>query len=591
MPVISPAGELRRQHLSVETPEHVVLDFEIAGIGSRALAALIDMAILLGILAAGGMLLAILARLGLRLGPWAAAILLLAAFGLWYGYFTFFEGLRGGQTPGKRAAGIRVVRDTGHAVTLAAAATRNLLRIADFLPPPYVLGVILVALHPRAKRLGDMVAGTVVVRDRPIELRTAATGRERAPEPADLAAPVLADDEYRLLARYQARAGSLDDAARARLTAGLVARFLAHLPPSAEPDAGALDQLYAEETARRQGRLGGRGTAGARGDQLAARQEPRWAEFQAITERVTRRGLASLAPAELPDFAARYREVAADLARARTYRADPVVLERLERLVAGGHNSLYRDERQTLAVVWNAVAREFPAAVIQARRHVLAAFLAFAAPAAIGYRILRERPALAEQVLPEVMLDRAAEARSRIAARHTYAEAEASVRPVMASWIIANNVRVAFMCFAGGAFAGIGSLLLLAFNGLTLGSVAGHFANSGVLGYLLEFIIGHGALELFAVWVAGAAGLLLGQAIVAPGDLARGDALVLAGRVAVRMIGAAVVCLLVAGLIEGFISASPGGIALRAAASGASLLFLGVYLLNGWRTRRGREAA
>ena len=175
MPVISPAGELRRQHLSVETPEHVVLDFEIAGIGSRALAALIDMAILLGILAAGGMLLAILARLGLRLGPWAAAILLLAAFGLWYGYFTFFEGLRGGQTPGKRAAGIRVVRDTGHAVTLAAAATRNLLRIADFLPPPYVLGVILVALHPRAKRLGDMVAGTVVVRDRPLKAEVVKT--------------------------------------------------------------------------------------------------------------------------------------------------------------------------------------------------------------------------------------------------------------------------------------------------------------------------------------------------------------------------------------------------------------------------------
>ncbi len=575
----------------VETPEHVVLDFEIAGIGSRALAALIDMAILLGILVAGGMIVAILTRLGLELGPWATALLLLAAFGLWYGYFTFFEGLRAGQTPGKRVAGIRVVRDTGHAVNLAAAATRNLLRVADFMPPPYVLGVILVALHPRAKRLGDMVAGTVVVRDRPIELRPAPAGPDVESEPAPLAAPVLADEEYRLLARYQARAGSLDEAARARLTAGLVTRFLAHLPPAAEPGAASLDQLYTEETARRQGRLGARGAAGARGDQLAARQEQRWAEFQSLTVRATRHGLASLTPAELPDFAARYREVAADLARARTYGADPAVLERLERLVAAGHNSLYRDERQTLAVVWNTVAREFPAAVIQARRHVVAAFLAFAAPAAIGYRVLRERPALAEQVLPEVMLDRAAEARSRIATRHTYAEAEASVRPLMASWIIANNIRVAFACFAGGVFAGIGSLLLLAFNGLTLGTVAGHFANSGVLGYLMEFIIGHGALELFAVWVAGAAGLLLGQAIIAPGDLARGDALVLAGRVAVRMVGAAVVCLLVAGSIEGFISASPGGIALRAGASGASVLFLGVYLMSGWRALAARGTA
>jgi uncharacterized membrane protein SpoIIM required for sporulation len=142
---------------------------------------------------------------------------------------------------------------------------------------------------------------------------------------------------------------------------------------------------------------------------------------------------------------------------------------------------------------------------------------------------------------------------------------------------------VAFACFAGGVFAGVGSLLLLAFNGLSIGTVAGHFANVGVLRYLLEFIVGHGALELFAVWIAGAAGLLLGQAIVAPGELTRGDALVLAGRVAVRMIGAAVVCLLVAGTIEGFISASPGGIGVRVAASGGSLLFLAAYLLSGWR--------
>lgn len=575
-------AELRRQHLIVETPEHVMLDFEIAGIGSRALAALIDMAILLSVLVTGVLLSALLGRLGLRLGSWGAALFLIGGFALWYGYFTFFEGLRAGQTPGKRATGIRVVRDTGHAVTLAAAATRNLLRIADFLPPPYLLGAILVALHPRAKRLGDMVAGTVVVRDRPVESRRAPAA---PPSPDTLAAPLLSDEEFRLLARYQARAGTLAEGARDRLAAGLLARFAAHVPANVAADAGFLDLLYAEESARRQGRLGARGTSGSRGDQLAARQSARWAEFQALTERATRNGLGSLAAAELPDFAARYREVAADLARARTYRADPVVIERVERLVAGGHNALYRDERQTASIVWRTVAREFPAAVVHARRHVFAAFLAFAAPAAIGYSMLRERPALAEEVLPQVMLDRAAEARGRIAERHTYAEAEARVRPLMASWIIANNVRVAFACFAGGVFAGVGSLLLLAFNGLSIGTVAGHFANVGVLRYLLEFIIGHGALELFAVWIAGAAGLLLGQAVVSPGDLTRGDALVIAGRVAVRMIGAAVVCLLVAGTIEGFISASPGGIGIRVAASGGSLLFLGAYLLSGWRAR------
>ena len=93
-------------------------------------------------------------------------------------------------------------------------------------------------------------------------------------------------------------------------------------------------------------------------------------------------------------------------------------------------------------------------------------------------------------------------------------------RPLAASGIIVNNIRVAFLCFAGGIALGVGSLLLLAFNGLSIGAVSGHFANTGLLGYLWTFVIGHGLLELFAIWVAGAAGFLLGKALFLPGRLA-----------------------------------------------------------------------
>ena len=154
-------------------------------------------------------------------------------------------------------------------------------------------------------------------------------------------------------------------------------------------------------------------------------------------------------------------------------------------------------------------------------------------------------------------------------------------RPFVASAIITNNVRVAIACFAGGVFLGVGSLALLGYNGLTLGGAAGHFANQGLLGYLLEFILGHGLLELFAIWVAGAAGFLLGRSVVAPGDLARGEALVLSGRTAVRMVGGAAIMLVAAGLIEGFVSASAGDLKVRAVASAVSMAFLVAYLLNG----------
>ncbi|MEO8228037.1 MAG: stage II sporulation protein M [Gemmatimonadota bacterium] len=576
-----------RQHIEVETPEHVVLDLEIAGVGSRALASLVDLAIILGAVLAVAITLRILAGTGLRPG-WSAAVFVALVFLLFWGYFTLFEALREGQTPGKRRVGIRVLRDTGHPVTFAASAARNLLRIADFLPPPYLSGALLVALHPRGKRLGDMVAGTIVVRDRPADVappRQSEAGQRSRLVEQQLTAPLLTEDEYRLLAQYGERSGSLDPAVRRRFAAALASRFAAHLPPQAMTDEAFILALLADETARRQGRLAGRGGGGTGGlgDRLAARKSDRWDAFQKLAQQATARGLDSLPADQLTDFAARYREVAADLARLRTYRASPAIINRVERLVAAGHNVFYRDERTSARAIWYTVAREFPAAVVQARWYVLAAFVAFAVPLAVGFVLLRDRPALAEVIIPQVMLDRADEGKARMAAGHTYAEAGADVRPFVATFIITNNIRVAITCFAGGVFAGVGSLVLLAYNGLALGTAAGHFANVGVLGYLLQFIVGHGPLELFSIWVAGAAGLMLGRTVLAPGDLARGDALVLAGRRAVRMVGAAAVCLLVAGTIEGFVSTAPVGLGVRVAASAVSVVFLAVYLTAGWR--------
>jgi len=590
-----------RQHLEIETPEHVTLDYEIAGIGSRAAAALLDMLLLLGIGLASFLLLLVLNRVGLSPGRLASALLMMIAFAGWYGYFTFFEGLRNGQTPGKRALGLRVVSDTGHAVSIGAAAVRNLLRIADFLPPPYLSGALLVALHPRAKRIGDLVAGTVVVRDRPEERRP---GEEHLPEPAELAAPLLSDEEFQLLSAYASRAADLAPAARSRVASGLVGRLAGPLatlsdnapggrPHDAADPADQLLALHTEEAARRRGRLGARGAAGGGlADQLAARQQERWNEFEVLARRASKDGLESLAPAELPDFAARYREIAADLARLRTYGAAPALARRVERLVAAGHNALYRGERTGIGDLWRVLAGECPGAVIAARGYVLAAFLAFIIPGAIGFQVLRDQPTIAAEVLPDVLLERAEVGMDRRRAGEGFVEVETSARPLAASGIIANNVRVAFYCFAGGAFLGIGSLVILAFNGLQLGATAGHFFNVGLFGYLSQFILGHGALELFAIWVAGAAGLLLGSTIVAPGSLARGDALVLAGRRAVRMVGSAVTCLIVAGLIEGFVSTSELGWTGRAAASAVSLLFLAAYLASGaaHELRRRRTA-
>jgi uncharacterized membrane protein SpoIIM required for sporulation/uncharacterized RDD family membrane protein YckC len=571
-----------RRHLTVETPEHVTVEYEIAGLGSRIIAAVLDQLVIIGWALAVSVLAALTTRQG---GP----LMMLVWFVLWavgaFGYFVLFEAFRQGQTPGKRATGIRVVRETGHPVSFGAALARNLLRAADFLPAGYVIGFAMVMLHPRSRRLGDLVAGTIVVRDRPEPAARAVEGP--APGEAVAAAPgarpALGDDEFRLLEAWVERRSTITPEVSARVAAGLVARFAGRFPDRPADDAAFLTELHRGETARRAaapGRAGGSVAA-----RFTARHRDRWSAFEALAARAARSGLDSLAAAELPDFAARYREVAADLARARTYGADPATVARLERCVAAGHNLLYRDERRTGRRIVEVVLRECPAAIIRARGAVLLALACLFGPAAGGWMLIRERPALAYEVLPDVMIERAAAGHARRAAGHGYYEAPVTTQPLMAAEIITNNTHVAFLCFAGGIFLGVGSLALLAFNGLELGATAAHFANQGLLAYLLAFIVGHGVLELFAIAVAGAAGFLLGRAVIAPGDLPRGEAVVVAARTALRLVGAVTVLLVVAGMIEGLASASAGGMGYRLGISGASVVFLLLYLLNGWRFR------
>src|SRR5436853_5650113 len=163
------------RRLAIETPEHLVLELELAGVGSRIAAAACD-AVLLGVLSFGlGLGLAALLTGRESAGAWStlvAVLALLVLFLLFWGCFLLFEALNDGRTPGKRLMGIRVVMDTGHPITFSAAAVRNLVRIVDMQPVfTYQVGLAFVLFHSQNKRLGDIVAGTVVVRDRPENLQ------------------------------------------------------------------------------------------------------------------------------------------------------------------------------------------------------------------------------------------------------------------------------------------------------------------------------------------------------------------------------------------------------------------------------------
>ena len=153
-------------HLSIETPEQIELNYSVAGIGSRFYAAMLDTLLLTLIGGIGGFVVAsAITELDDIFGNWLAAIGGLVVFALFWGYYMLFEVTMNGQSPGKRALGLRVIKEGGYPVGFADAAIRNLVRIIDFLPFCYGVGVIAMLMNKNWRRLGDLAAGTVVVRD------------------------------------------------------------------------------------------------------------------------------------------------------------------------------------------------------------------------------------------------------------------------------------------------------------------------------------------------------------------------------------------------------------------------------------------
>ena len=162
------------QEISIPTPESLEFSHEPAGIGSRFVAGIVDTvlqtAMILGLFLITGQWTALLKSFSSHLGMWAASATILMLFLIFWGYHIFFEMLWNGQTPGKRAAGIRILKDGGYPIGFLDSVVRNLLRPIDFLPFSYGVGAIVVLCNSKCKRIGDFAAGTIVVKERQIEM-------------------------------------------------------------------------------------------------------------------------------------------------------------------------------------------------------------------------------------------------------------------------------------------------------------------------------------------------------------------------------------------------------------------------------------
>jgi len=219
--------------VAIETPEQIALEVEIAGIGSRFVAYALDILWQSVILVCAFVAAMIIARAqgveltsknpeDLFLTRWAVALISLTFFIVNFGYFTLFEMLWRGQTPGKRRVKLRVIREGGYPLTFAASFLRNLLRIVDFLPVGYAVGVTAAVLGSRWQRLGDLAARTWVVREHP-------EGADRL--------RIEPDSDRRLAADYESRASTLEREADGELARTLATHIAnrRHEPAPAQP--------------------------------------------------------------------------------------------------------------------------------------------------------------------------------------------------------------------------------------------------------------------------------------------------------------------------------------------------------------------
>ena len=201
---------------NIDTPEGVQLELTLAGLGTRMVAQLVDGSI------KGGVALVLLFAVGTQVSVivWIALLPV-----LFFGYEMVFEAVWSGRTPGKRSAGIRVVRLDGSAITLTNSIVRNLMRAIDVLPGAYGVGAILVFATKKHQRLGDLAAGTIVIRERkPVrELPAVPLGAIRVPQGFD--ATMVTQDEVALARSFLARRSSLETAHRNRLADQIATRM------------------------------------------------------------------------------------------------------------------------------------------------------------------------------------------------------------------------------------------------------------------------------------------------------------------------------------------------------------------------------
>jgi uncharacterized membrane protein SpoIIM required for sporulation len=285
-----------------------------------------------------------------------------------------------------------------------------------------------------------------------------------------------------------------------------------------------------------------------------AEREADWRRLEQLLEKAQRRGPGKLKPAELIEIPVLYRQALSSLSVARAISLDRGLVDYLEGLCARAYFFVYGVRSRPWERIANFFRRDWPAAVQSLWRETLAAALIGVLGTAVAYGLVAREPDWFYAFVPQgLAAGRDPTATTALLASTLHAPlTKANSLDVLAAFLFTHNAQIALFAFALGFALCLLTVALLAYNGCMLGAFLALFAAHGLTLPALGWLMIHGVTELFAVTLAGAAGLSMGWAVVFPGGRSRVDAAVHAGRRGARVMAGVVVMLFVAALLEGY---------------------------------------
>lgn len=273
-----------------------------------------------------------------------------------------------------------------------------------------------------------------------------------------------------------------------------------------------------------------------------------WQEFENLLKK-KQRLLHKMSTLEVERLGALYRQVTSDLAIAQRDHPSERVTLYLNQLSAKGHSIVYQGQPMEWRAIFHFYLWGFPQAYREILPYTIVSFLISLVSGLLFYFLTLANPGIAEHYLSPDMI-------ATIQQHQMWTNIDAPVRSIAASGIMSNNIQVAITAFAYGITFGIGTIWVLFNNGIMLGIVAAYCQIYGLSLPLWTFVVSHGFIELSVIFMAGGAGLMLGDSILRPGLLSRGESLYQAALKSIKILFGGATLLVISGIIEGFLSPS-----------------------------------